>query len=43
MMNQASAAADTIESALATVSDGPVAAYTAALLAAGYTPFGGER
>jgi hypothetical protein len=42
MMNQASAAADTIESELTAVSEGSVAAYTAALLAAGYTPFGGE-
>ena len=42
MMNQASAAADTIENELAAISDGPVAAYKAALQAAGYTPFGGN-
>ena len=42
MMNQARAAADTIESELEAVSAGSVAAYTAALLEAGYTPFGGE-
>jgi hypothetical protein len=42
MMNQARAAADTIESELEAISAGSVAAYTAALLEAGYTPFGGE-
>ncbi len=42
MMNQARAAAGTIENELAAISDGPVAAYSAALQAAGYTPFGGE-
>jgi len=42
MMNQARAAADTIESELEAISAGSVAAYTEALLEAGYTPFGGE-
>jgi len=43
MMNQSRAAADTIERELAAVAEGAVSAYRAALLAAGYTPFGGER
>ena len=43
MIDQAVAAADTIERELSTISEGSVAAYTAALTAAGYTPFGGQR
>jgi hypothetical protein len=43
MINQARAAADTIESALSAVSGGAVSDYRAALQAAGYTPLGGER
>ena len=41
-MNQASGAVDTIENELVAISAGPVAAYSAALQAAGYTPFGGN-
>ena len=43
MMNQARAAADTIETELSAVTGGAVSAYRTALQTAGYTPFGGER
>ena len=43
MMNQARAAADTIERELSAVTGGAVSAYRAALQEAGYTPFGGGR
>jgi hypothetical protein len=43
MMNQSRAAADTIERELSAVTEGAVSAYRAALLEAGYTPFGGDR
>jgi photosystem II stability/assembly factor-like uncharacterized protein len=43
MMNQARAAADTIEAELSAMTGGAVSAYRTALQAAGYTPFGGER
>ena len=43
MIGQAQQAADTIRSDVAALMDGDVARYRAALQAAGYTPFGGER
>jgi hypothetical protein len=43
MMAQARQAAQTLRSDVTAVMDGEVARYRAALLAAGYTPFGGER
>ena len=41
MMDQARDAAETIRTELAAISNGDVAAYREALIAAGYTPFGG--